>query len=110
MFVADCSKRCQEAHWARHKGECTQLRQQAEQNRMPEDQVYGTARNSSGGAGARSSGSASGSGNQGAEEPRLVRPMCGLCGNRKVRWLQVLAVHSVQLLWCACSVLHGCAG
>ena len=71
----DCSKQCQRANWPQHKQECTRLKQAADDNRVPEERVFGSS--SSG-----SSGSGSGSGGGGGQ-PRLVRAMCGLCGNRK---------------------------
>ena len=86
-IAADCSKRCQESHWPLDKRECAQLRQAAEDNRVPEQQVYGTSRGRGGSGAGGSSGAAAGSGGASssrAGEAKLVRPMCGLCGNRKV--------------------------
>lgn len=87
-IAADCSKQCQESHWPLHKRECARLRQAAEDNRVPEEQVYGKSRGRGGSGAGGGSSAAAGSGgasSSGAGEVRLVRPMCGLCGNRKVR-------------------------
>ena len=86
---SDCSKRCQESHWAQHKHECAQLRQLSEQAKVPEEQVYGKGgRSGSSGGGSASGASGGGSGGSGGSsgsgKTKMVRPMCGLCGNRKV--------------------------
>lgn len=72
QVVSYCSRECQAADWARHKGECAQQREEANANRVPLEHVYG-----------RQAASSDGQPAMPPAQQRQVRRMCGLCRARK---------------------------